>query len=211
MPDRTITWYFALFVVALLGHGWWRFRTARSFAESWLAQHRYRTRSFRSGWLSLPRFAPKLFRDENRAFQFRAEVDDLRLGGTGVVWLRVWTDWMGLVEREPEVSWERMPVALDDGSRTAEDKWADTQHALLERVARGETTFRTSARAAADAEAFDEVVEHVMALQRRGLVTCDAPMINRRGGSQFDAVSNVALTEAGRRIVDERARAGGRR
>jgi len=209
-PDRNLTWYFALLVAAILAHSWWRFRTARAVAAAWLAQHRYRPRSLRSGWRFLPRFAPKLFRDEDRAFEFRAEVDDLRLGGTGVVWLRVWTDWLGLMEREPEVSWERMPVEIDDGSRAAEDKWAESQHALLARVARGESTFRTT-RAAGGAEEFDEVVEHVMALQRRGLVTCDAPTLNHRGDAQFDAVANVSLTDAGQRVVDERARTERRR
>lgn len=209
-PDRNLSWYFGLLVIALLAHAWWRFRTARAVAAAWLAQHRYRPRTLRSGWRFLPRFAPKLFRNENRAFEFRAEVDDLRLGGTGVVWLRVWTDWLGLIEREPEVSWERMPVEIDDASRTAEDRWAESQYALLERVARGESNFRGT-RAATGSEDFDEVVEHVMSLQRRGLVTCDAPTLGRRGNTQFDAVANVALTDAGRRIVDERARAGRRR
>jgi hypothetical protein len=205
MTDRTPLALVAILVVATLAHSVWRYTTARSIADRWLTQHRYRVRSLRMGWFRLPRFAPKLFRNEGRAFEFRAEVDDLRLGGTGVVWLRVWTDWIGLSEREPEVSWERMPVRVDDGSRALEDTWAERQLELLQRIARGETTFRARARSVDDGGEFDELVEHILALSRRGLVTCNTPILDVRGNSQYAAVTGVALTASGERFLAERS------
>ena len=75
-----------------LAHWWWRRTKAREIAEQWLAQHRYRVRSLRvSYWNSQPRFRMTPFRNNDWAVDFRAEVDDLRLGGTGKVRLRVWT------------------------------------------------------------------------------------------------------------------------
>lgn len=208
MSDRYVSWLPLLLVVAVLLHAVWRYRTARGIAEEWLTSHRYRPRSLRMGWFGIGRFAPKLFRDEGRAFQFRAEVDDMRLGGTGVVWLRVWTDWLGLASREPEVRWERMPIEVDERSDTMENKLAEAQLALLTRVAAGETTFRSRSHAVDEEADFDEVVEHVMALVRRGLVTCDAPLLNVRGNAQYAAVTNVAITDLGRRLLTERPPAG---
>ncbi len=201
MPNRLLIWFPALLVVVVLAHTTWRYFAARAIAEEWLSRHRYRPRSLRLAWFSFMRFAPRLFRNEARAFQFRGEVDDMRLGGTGILWLRVWTDWLGLADREPDLSWERMPVAADDGSRTMEDRMAATQLALLQQVAGGVTTFRTRARTTEAGADFDEVVEHVMALARRGLVSCDTPMLNVRGDSQYESVSNVSLTERGRRLL----------
>lgn len=204
MPDRIVPWFPVVLIVAVLLHAVWRYHTARGIAEEWLTAHRYRPRSLRLGWFGFWRFAPKFFRDEGRAYQFRAEVDDMRLGGTGIVWLRVWTDWLGLANREPEVRWERMPIDVDDGSQPMEHKLAEAQLVLLERVANGETTFRGQSHAVDDGADFDEVVEHVMALVRRGLVTCDAPLLNVHRNAQYAAVTNVALTDLGRRLLAER-------
>lgn len=110
MQDASALWLTATVIAVVIGTTTWRYYTARSIAERWLMQHRYRVRSLRIGWFSFTRFAPKLFRNEKKAFEFRAEVEDLSLGGTGVLWLRVWTDWIGLSEREPEVTWDRMPT-----------------------------------------------------------------------------------------------------
>lgn len=181
----------------------WRYRTARDIAEEWLMRHRYRVRSLRMAWFNFPRFAPSPLRSTKRSVEFRAEVDDLRLGGTGVLWMRVWTDWIGVSEREPDINWERMPIAVDDRSRTLEETWALRQRALLERVAAGEHIFRPDSRSAEDGSAFDEVVEHLMALSRRGLVSCSTPVMDVRGVSQYVAVTDVALTEAGRRWLEE--------
>ncbi|HEX5634974.1 MAG TPA: hypothetical protein VFX50_17140, partial [Gemmatimonadales bacterium] len=78
MTERTALLYGALFLAASLAFTAWRIRVARTIAEEWLARHRYRVRSLRHPWFALPRFAPRLFRNEQKAFQFRAEVDDLR-------------------------------------------------------------------------------------------------------------------------------------
>lgn len=202
--DPKVILYFGAILLAVIAHSIWRYHTARGVAEEWLAQHRYRVRKLGMGWSILPRFAPKLFRNEDRAWQFRAEVDDLRLGGTGVVWLRVWTDWMGLVDREVEVNWELMPRPVDADSETLDDRLMDAQVELLARVDRGESTFRSRSRSIDDGGAFDEVVEHVMALERRGLVTCDPPLLGHRGNMQYEAVTNVRLTTLGRRLLAER-------
>lgn len=204
MNPRLTPWLPALFVVAIVLHAIWRYRAARRIAEEWLLNNHYRPRSLRLGWFGLARFAPKLFRDEGRAFQFRAVVDDRRLGGTGVVWLRVWTDWLGLVSREPDIRWERMPVSVDDDSRALDHRLAEVQLGLLQRVADGESTFRSSTHAIREGSDLDMVVEHVMALAHRGLVTCDAPLLNIRGDTQYAAVTNVALTELGHRLLAER-------
>jgi len=204
MNPRLTPWLPALFVVAIVLHAIWRYRTARRIAEEWLLTHHYRPRSVRLGWFGLMRFAPKLFRDEGRAFQFRAVVDDMRLGGTGAVWLRVWTDWLGLAGREPDIRWERMPISVDDDSRALDHRLAEAQFDLLQRVAEGESTFRSSTHAIREGADFDMVVEHVMALVRRGLVTCDAPLLDIRGDTQYAAVTNVALTDLGHRLLAER-------
>lgn len=206
MNDRTTLWLGALLIIAVLAHSVWRYHTARAIAEDWLRRHRYRARALRMSWFALPRFAPKFFRDEGRAYQFRAEVDDLRLGGTGILWLRVWTDWYGLMQREPEVNWERMPVDLDERSRTMEDKLLELQLSLLGRVADGETTFRMRTGATDMSTDAVNVVEHVMALARRGLVTCDAPLLSGRGEAQVAAVTNVAVTDDGRRLLGAQRR-----
>lgn len=203
MNERLLPWIPALLVVAVALHAIWRYRTARGIAEEWLLTHHYRPRAMRLGWFGFMRFAPKLLRDEGRAFQFRAEVDDMRLGGTGVVWLRVWTDWLGLASREPDIRWERMPTAVDDDSRALDHRLAESQLELLRRVADGETTFRSRAHEIREGADFDEIVEHVMAMVRRGLVTCDAPLLDIRGDSQYAAVTNVALTDLGRRLLAE--------
>ena len=206
MPPAQHLKYIVPMAIAALAFSWWRYRTARGIAEDWLLKNRYRVRTLRMGWHLLPRFAGRFGRSYEHSYEFRAEVDDRRLGGTGVLWLRVWTDWMGMMQKEPEQSWERMPVVTDASSRTAEDKWAEAQLALLERISRGESTFRSPVRNDAESDAFDEVVEHVMALQRRGLVSADAPVSNYRGTSQFDLVSNVAITNAGRQMLESHER-----
>lgn len=203
MQDAGALWLTALVVAVVIGTTTWRYYTARSIAERWLMQHRYRVHSLRIGWFSLTRFAPKLFRNEKKAFEFRAEVEDLSLGGTGVLWLRVWTDWIGLSEREPEVTWDRMPQRVAGGTGTFEDRLEEQLLDLLARVAAGESTFRAPGSGVDDGGAFDELVEHILALSRRGLVTCDTPLASMRGTGQYAAITNVALTERGERHLEK--------
>jgi hypothetical protein len=186
-----------------LGHWWWRRVKAREIAEQWLHQHRYRVRSLRvSYWNMQPRFRMTPFRNNDWAVDFRAEVDDVRLGGTGKVRLRVWTDWLGMIDREPEISWEQMPTEEHGGARAPESQWLDAQIGLLRRVAGGESTFRPEGRDAAARTEFDETVEHLLAMQRRGLVKCSTPMAELRADAQYSVITDVEITDDGRRALD---------
>ena len=195
----------ALFVLSI-GHMVWRHRRARDIAERWLAQNRYRVRSLRmSLWDAPMRFRMTPFRNNDWAVDFRAEVDDMRLGGTGQVRLRVWTDWLGMIDREPEVSWDRMPTEENGGPPSPETQWADAQVAVLRRVADGESTFRPDSREPDARIAFDSTVEHVLALQRRGLLTCSTPIAEIKADAQYAAITDVELTPQGRQVLERAA------
>lgn len=204
--------YVLFAVIALLGigHAWFRYAQARAMAEQWLARNRYRVRSLgRAWWTGHMRFRLTPFRNNDWAVDFRAEVDDLRLGGTGVIRLRVWTDWLGMIDREPEITWDRMP-ADDSGPKSSESQWHESQIALLRRIAGGETVFRAEGRDEASRAEFDSTVEHLLALSRRGLVTCATPIAELRSSAQYAAVTDVELTEPGRRALEHAdATAGG--
>lgn len=206
MTDRTALLAGALIVALALGHWWWRRRCARDIAERWLGQHHYRVRSLRYVYWSLrPHFRATPFRNNDWAVDLRAQVDDMRLGGTGTVRLRVWTDWLGMLDREPEISWDHMPAERADSAQPAEAEWANAQLAILRRVADGEATFRPAARDAVARAEFDETVEHLLALQRRGLVTCATPIAELKADAQYAAVTEIALTDDGRRALERAA------
>lgn len=195
-------WAGALFALSV-AHWLWRRIKAREIAEQWLQQHRYRVRSLRVSYFNMqPRFRLTPFRNNDWAVDFRAEVDDVRLGGTGKVRLRVWTDWLGMIDREPEISWERMPTEENGGARAPETQWLDSQIALLRRVADGESTFRPEGRDAAARAEFDRTVEHLLAMQRRGLVTCATPIAELKVDAQYSAITDVQLTGDGRQAID---------
>jgi len=207
MTQSTAFLFGAAVVVLSVGHYFWRRMRAREIAERWLAQQRYRVRSLRvSYWDTHPRFRATPFRDNDWAVDFRAEVDDMRLGGTGEMRLRVWTDWLGMIDREPEVSWVKMPAEESGGPQSPETQWADAQIALLRRAAAGELTFRPEGRDAAARAEFDVTVEHLLALNRRGLLKCATPIAELRSDAQYAAVADVVLTDEGRRAL-ERAEA----
>lgn len=131
-------------IVALLGtiaRTWWMHAEARAIAESWLREYKYCVLRLRLGWFAFFRFTPTLFRNSDRAHLFRAVVEDTQLGGTGIVWLRVWTDRLGLLAREPDVSWERRPVPVDGTPASPEERWEQIQRALLRRFERGANSF----------------------------------------------------------------------
>ena len=193
----------AALMVLSVGHYWWRRVRAREIADQWLSQHRYRVRSLRvSYWDTHPRFRLTPFRNNDWAIDFRAEVDDMRLGGTGSLRLRVWTDWLGMIDREPEISWVRMPTEENGGAQSPETQWVDAQVALMRRAASGESTFRPEGRDATARAAFDTTVEHLLALNRRGLLTCATPIAELKADAQYAAVTDVALTDAGRRALE---------
>ena len=181
----------------------WRRQRARDIADRWLHQHGYRVRSLRFSYFDMqPRFRMTPFRNNDWAVDFRAEVDDTKLGGTGVVRLRVWTDWLGMLDREPEISWVRMPTEDNGGAKAPETQWEGAQLDILRRAAAGERTFRPTGNDSAARREFDETVEHLLALQRRGLLTCSTPIAELKADAQYAVISNVELTEDGGRALD---------
>ncbi len=201
--QRLAILFVALVMLAAIGRSWWLYMEARAIAESWLREHKYRVRSLKVGLFPLFRFPARFFRNEERSTPFRAVVDDQQLGGTGVVWLRVWTDRLGLIAREPDVSWERRPVKVDPGDVPPEEKWELVQRALLKRVAHGETSFAAPRHPKADEMPFDEVVEHLLAMQKRGLIACSLPRASRQPGSRYDFIEFVEITDTGRAYFEQ--------
>jgi hypothetical protein len=192
----------ALLIALQIGWTIWRRRSAREIAERWLAQHNYRVNRLRPVyWSTRPMFRLTPFRNNDWAVDYRANVDDLRLGGTGEVRLRVWTDWLGMIEREPEISWVKMPTLDETGAPTPEMQWESAQVAVLRRVASGESTLRPSGRDAAARAEFDGLVEHVLALHHRGLLQCATPIAELRGDAQYAVVTDVVLTDEGRQAL----------
>jgi hypothetical protein len=96
-----------------------------------------------------------------------------------------------------------MPKRETDDAAPIDERWAERQLDLLRRIRDGESTFRPDGRDAAAGAEFDELVEYLLALQRRGLITCGAPLANLRGDSQYAAVTNAALTRTGERMLKE--------
>ncbi len=190
-------------VAGALLYGRWRQQVARAVAERWLLRHRYHVRELRTPILARrPSFPLHLGRDSRHAVDLRAVVDDRKLGGTGVVWLRVWPDWAGHVGDEPEIAWERMPSPEAADAPPGGMPWEAAQLALLRRIADGEHAFRCSARGREPDPAFDRLVEHLGAMSRRGLITMHTPIADLRvPGQQYVAVTGVALTAEGARLV----------
>jgi hypothetical protein len=203
MSPQTFWFVGGLLVALHIGNVIWRRRQARELAERWLAQHNYRVQRLRPIYWSLRQgFRATPFRNNDRAVDFHADIDDMKLGGSGEVRLRVWTDWLGMLEREPEISWIRMPTMDNGGALTPEMEWENAQMSLLRRVAHGDTTLRPAGRDAESRADFDPMVEHILALQRRGLLHCATPIAELRSGAQYSEVADVVLTEEGRRALD---------
>jgi hypothetical protein len=198
-------WLLVVAAFALVGGLQWRFRrdAAQGAAERWLLRHRYRARRLRLSVGGGPHFPLRLSRDSDAAFVYRAEVEDREMGGTGVVWMRLWVDWTGsVIDDEPEVAWERFPrweTPAESPTRTYET----AQLALLRRIAEGESVFRRTSALDASGETFSRVVEHLRALERRGLVTLRVPPLDpRRLDDGPDLVTDVALTPEGARVAE---------
>jgi hypothetical protein len=176
---------------------------ARQAALEWLRQHGYHPRRLTIPWISTRayRFAPAPLRNNDKAFYLRAEVEDRKLGGVGTVWIRTWIGWIGTEIGDTEVFWEHMPAAVD--GMPSGPVWEAAQLALLDRIAAGERTFRPrDSRSVEAGAAFDLDVEHLMALQRRGLVLCATPVAEVRvPGRAYAWVTDVELTEEGQRVA----------
>ena len=204
MPDQTIIPLAGAVMLFGIGQYWFRYNTAKSVAQGWLLQHRYRVLEFRFLWFPGMTFAPRLFRNSNRAFAFKAVVNDSELGGTGEVWLRVWTSWFGVADGDIDVVWKEMPDGeADGGVQPLGDRMADAQLGLIHRIASGETTFYAPRqREGGNAGlVYDEMVEHLLALSRRGMITCKQPDSGIKGWTQYSDVTNIGLTDEGRKLA----------
>jgi hypothetical protein len=196
MPAQT-QWLIALVILggaASIAYEVWQYHTAKEIAETWLLQHKYKVHSLRRAWFSLNHFWPKMFRREERSVEFRVILTDQQLGGTGELWMRVWVDRTGLIDREPELSWEKMPTREKTESETLEERNRKAQLSLLRQIESGTTRFVAEH---SDDAAFDESVEHLLALQKRDLITCTIRN-SRRPGRLYDVVDNAELTVTGR-------------
>lgn len=202
MPDR-LTLAVALITLLSIGQYLMRRRRARQAARDWLEQHSYHPRTLTIPWFRTRayRFAPAPLRNNDKAFYLRAEVEDRKLGGVGIVWLRTWIGWAGTEVGDTEVFWEQMALARE--GEPSGPTWEAAQLVLLERIAAGEETLRPSDnRTAAAGSAFDLEVEHVLAMQRRGLVTCATPVAETRiAGRTYAYVTDVRLTDEGQRLA----------
>ena len=208
MPDQTIILFAGAIMVLGIGQYWFRYNNAKSVAQGWLQEHHYRVVEFRFLWFGGITFAPRLFRNSNNAFAFQAVVNDSELGGTGVVWLRVWTNWFGVADSDIDVVWKEMPDGeADGGVQPLSDRMADAQLGLIHRIASGETTFYAPReREGGNAGlVYDETVEHLLALSRRGMITCKQPDSGIKGWTQYSDVTNVALTDGGRKLASRSA------
>jgi hypothetical protein len=195
---RPEQFYIVAAVFVLLSSFWylWRRATAKGVAEQWLRQHHYHVVALRAPWLRMPMFAPSFLRNSNNAFDFEAIVEDRDLGGESRLFLRVWANWMGQFDGEVE-------VVIDEISRGEEahplmERLADAQSAVLHRIANGETAFYAPRRSEGGEAEFNELVEHVLALSRRGMITCGTPTVDGRNTTNYTSVDNIALTPAGK-------------
>lgn len=68
-------------------------------------------------------------------------MQDRELGGAGRLRLRIWTDWLGMLDREPEIDWIDMPARGSPTDPSLMERLADAQLDILRRVSSGETTF----------------------------------------------------------------------
>lgn len=195
-----------------IGQYWWRYNQARGVAEDWLREHHYRVMKLSLPWFRGMTFPPSLLRNTDRAFVFEAIIDDEDLGGTGAVWLRVWTTWLGTTDSDVEVVWKRMPHGGGMGEfRPLAERLADEQLGLMRRVAGGETRFYAPRRWEKDGAKYDEMVEHLLALSRRGMITCTEPEAGVKGVTQYSDAADVALTAAGREFLESRPQLPNRR
>lgn len=191
----------AAILVAALAHYAWQRRAARDIVDRWLMENRFRARELRVPWFSVGNFPMTFFRSQKSAVVFRGVVEDRSFGGTGIVWFRVWPGLAGKMGEEIEVSWEKMPHRVEEDPAPLEEGWWARQLDLLRRIQRGETTFRLRGHDPQQGREFDELVEYLLAMQRRGLITFGTPLANMRGESQYAAVADVKITPHGEELL----------
>jgi hypothetical protein len=188
---------FAAIIFAALVHYAWQRRAARDIVDRWLMENKFRARELRVPWFGVGHFPMRFLRSSKSAVVFRAVVEDRSFGGTGIVWFRVWPG-----RDEIEVDWKKMPERAAEDQPPIEEQWWTRQNELLRRIHGGETTFRLRGHDPAEGAKFDELVEYLLALQRRGLITFGTPLANLRGESQYAAVTDVTITKAGAEMLE---------
>ena len=171
---------------------------AKAAVQSWIGNHHYRLISLDSPWVGTPGFASSWTRDSDDAFDFRAEVADQTLGGTGNVFLRVWVTWLGDIKREIEVVWRKMPAGGIAGSQPLWERLADAQLDVLRRISDGEAAFHAPRNPDASGTEFSELAEHILALSRRGMLTCGSPRMDDRNANRYVSIADIELTDEGR-------------
>lgn len=184
-------------IFVAIAHYAWQRRAARDIVDRWLMENRFRARELRVPWFSVGHFPLTFFRSQKSAVVFRGVVEDRTFGGTGTVWFRVWPGLAGKLGDEIEVEWEKMPERAGEDQPPLEEGWWARQLDLLRRIQRGETTFRLRGHDPEQGKEFDELVEYLLAMQRRGLISFGTPLANMRGESQYAAVTDVKITKAG--------------
>lgn len=206
MTSESLYLVMGAFVVLSAGQYLMRRSVAKASAEQWLQRHGYRAKSLRFAWFS-PMTPRGLFRNRDRAIDFIAEVGDTQLGGSGKVRLRVWTNWIGTVGQDVEVDWIQMPA-----NQTFEEdqplmlRLADAQLDILRRVSAGETSFYAPRSSKPDTGEFDELMEHVAALERRGMLTHAAPVEAASSGrSRYAYVSGLEVTPSGKKWLESQS------
>jgi hypothetical protein len=204
LANQPIVLLAAAVMILGTGHQWWRYSRAKSTADEWLREHHYRVMKLSLPWFRGMVFPPSMFRNSNNAYVFEADVDDTELGGTGTIFLRVWITWLGMAYNDVEVVWQRMPHGGMGEVRPLAERLADEQLGLMRRVAAGETRFYAPRRWEKDGAKYDEMVEHLLALSRRGMITCTEPASGEKGVTQWSDVTDVALTAAGRDFLESR-------
>ncbi len=198
-PDRLLVIFFALAILGAFWRSWWLHNEARGIAEEWLREHKYKVISVKVGFFGGLRFGVRFFRRTDNITHFRCVVEDAQLGGRGVLWLRVLTDRLGLLLRDPEMRWEIEPHNPDPLSFVpVEDKLETAQRDLLRRIAHGETRFSAPRYPREGEEPFDALVEHLKAMQVRGFIAISTPQRSRVPGSTYELVEFAELTEEGR-------------
>lgn len=74
----------------------------------------------------------------------------------------------------------------------------------MRRIAAGESRFYAPRRLESDGAEHDETVEHLLALSRRGMITCSQPAPGIKGRTQYSDVSDVVLTAQGQSFLASR-------
>jgi hypothetical protein len=151
-------------------------------------------------------FAPAIFRNNNNAFDFEAIVEDRDLGGEACMFVRVWANWMGQFDGEVEVVIDE--ISHGEEAHPLMERLADAQSAVLHRISNGEGAFYAPRRSEGGEAEFNELVEHVLALSRRGMITCGTPTVDGRNVGNYASIEKIALTPARRSWLEAQTQHG---